>query len=429
MPTPPNPTTPLPPNATLGMLGGGQLGQMFCQAAKRMGYRTHVFCPGDGEPATQVCDEKTIAAYDDLDAIERFARAVDVVTYEFENVPAATAAACAKHCPVRPGEHVLHVAQDRIREKTFLTENDIPVGPFAQVQSLDDLRTAAQTLGVPAVLKTSGGGYDGKGQRVLHSGDEAELTYAWEDLGRQPCILERFIDFEQEVSVVAARGVNGQVVCYGPIANSHRNHILDVSVVPSGAPEQVNAQAISIATRIMTALDVVGVLCVEFFQTRATLGSGNTGNNNTSQSMGQMLVNELAPRPHNSGHLTLDGYDISQFDQQVLCVTGQPPKAPKLKGPTAMVNLLGDLWPPPPPPESSPESSSEAGVSGKAAEPNWDAIKDNPDLFLHLYGKAQARPGRKMGHLTALARTPHEAIRDAVEARTKLAPPVRLERD
>lgn len=378
----------------LGILGGGQLGQMFCHAAKRAGYRTHVFCPGDGEPATLACDEKTIAGYDDLAAVERFAQSVSVVTYEFENVPAATAAACAKHCPVRPGEHVLHVAQDRIREKTFLSEHDIPVGPFAPVQSLAELKDTVKRIGVPAVLKTAGGGYDGKGQRVLHSDAEGDLVYVWEDLGRQPCVLEGFIDFEQEVSIVAARGVDGGVVCYGPIANSHRNHILDVSVVPSGARAQVEQQAIAIATKVMTALEVVGVLCVEFFQTRT----------------GEMLVNELAPRPHNSGHLTIDAYTASQFDQQVRCVTGQPPLPAELKQPSAMVNLLGDLWP----------------VDG---EPDWARVKDNPALHLHLYGKAQARPGRKMGHLTALARTPHEAIRDAVEARAKLAPRASIERD
>lgn len=388
---------------TLGMLGGGQLGQMFCHAAKRAGVRTHVFCPADGEPATQVCDEKTIAGYDDLEAVERFAKSVDAVTYEFENVPAATAAACAKHCPVRPGEHVLHVAQDRIREKTFLSEHGIPVGPFAEVRSLDDLRAAGKTIGVPGVLKTASGGYDGKGQRVLHRGDEAELVYAWEDLGRRPCIYEGFIDFEQEVSVVAARGCKesgGEVVCYGPIANTHRNHILDVSVVPSGAPASVEQEAIRIAERIMTELDVVGVLCVEFFQTRD----------------GKMLVNELAPRPHNSGHLTIDAYTHSQFDQQVACVMGLAPLPVQRKSPAAMVNLLGDLWPAPP----------EGGRGNP--QPNWGAIKTGEQLHLHLYGKASARPGRKMGHLTALARTPHEAIRDAVEARASVTPATPLER-
>lgn len=381
---------------TIGMLGGGQLGQMFCHAATRAGVKTHVFCPGDGEPATQVCDTKTIAAYDDLDAVEAFAKSVEAVTYEFENVPAATAEACAKHCPVRPGQQVLAVAQDRIVEKTTLASHGIPVGPFAKVQSLEELREAAKTIGAPGVLKTASGGYDGKGQRVLHSGDEAELIYAWEDLGKRPCVYEGFIDFEQEVSIVAARGCaesGGEIVTYGPIANTHRNHILDVSVVPSGAPESVEQEAIDIARQVMEKLDVVGVLCVEFFQTRD----------------GKMLVNELAPRPHNSGHLTIDAYTHSQFDQQVACAMGKAPLPVKLKQPSAMVNLLGDLWP-------------------IGDEPPWEAIKSQEALYLHLYGKAQARPGRKMGHLTALARTPHEAIRDAVEARSRITPRPPLER-
>lgn len=382
---------------TIGMLGGGQLGQMFCHAAKRAGVKTHVFCPGDGEPATQVCDTKTIAAYDDLDAVERFAQSVDAVTYEFENVPAVTAAACAKHCPVRPGQQVLAVAQDRIVEKTTLEKHGIPVGPFAKVESLDELRSAANAIGTPAVLKTASGGYDGKGQRVLHSADEAGLIYAWEDLGKQPCVYEGFIDFEQEVSIVAARGADGQVVTYGPIANTHRNHILDISVVPSGAPASVEAQAVAIATKVMESLDVVGVLCVEFFQTRAAPGG-----------QAHMLVNELAPRPHNSGHLTIDAYTHSQFDQQVACVLGNAPLPIELKQPGAMVNLLGDLWP-------------------EVGDPAWTVI-DSEQSHLHLYGKAQARPGRKMGHLTALARTSHEAIRDAVEARSRVTPRPSIER-
>ena len=242
------------------------------------------------------------------------------------------------------------------------------------------------------MLKTASGGYDGKGQRVLHNDDEAALIYAWEDLGKKPCVYEGFIDFEQEVSVVAARGIDGQVACYGPIANTHRNHILDVSVVPSGAAESVEAEAIQIAQRVMEALDVVGVLCVEFFQTRE----------------GKMLVNELVPRPHNSGHLTIDAYTHSQFDQQVACVLGKAPLPVELKQPAAMVNLLGDLWP-------------------SDGEPPWDIIASE-DAYLHLYGKAIARPGRKMGHLTAMAHTPHEAIRDAVEARSRVTPRPPIER-
>ncbi|MEM7625768.1 MAG: 5-(carboxyamino)imidazole ribonucleotide synthase [Planctomycetota bacterium] len=379
--------TPIPPGATLGMLGGGQLGRMFTDAAHALGYRVHVFCPEDDCPAAQVADEHTNAAYDDLDAVGTFAASVAVVTYEFENVPAATAAACSAHVPVRPGETVLRVAQDRIREKTTLREHGIPVGPFVAVTSEDDLRQAVQTIGLPGVLKTSAGGYDGKGQRILRG--TADLTYAWEDLGRRACVYEALIDFEQEVSVVAARSASGQVECFGPIANTHRNHILDVSVVPSGAPAGVEERSLRIAKDVMNKLDVVGVLCVEFFQTRD----------------GEMLVNELAPRPHNSGHLTIEAFNASQFEQQVRAVCGLPLAEIERKQPAAMVNLLGDLWPP-----------KDHG------EPEWSVVETRDNLHLHLYGKATARPGRKMGHLTALARTPHEAIRDAVEARVRLSP-------
>ncbi len=390
------------------MLGGGQLGRMFVDAAHALGYRVHVLSPDPDGPAGQVADEHTAADYGDLVAVERFAASVAAVTYEFENVPAACAAACAAHGPVRPGQQVLAVAQDRVREKTTLRDLGVPVGPFAAVTSLPELEAAVAQLGCPSVLKTAGGGYDGKGQRVLRSA--ADVTYAWEDLGRVPCILEAFVDFEQEVSVVAARGVDGTTVCYGPIANTHRNHILDVSVVPSGATAEVETQAVAITEKIMDGLDVVGVLCVEFFQIRD--GAQKTGED---PARGRMLVNELAPRPHNSGHLTLDAYAVSQFEQQVRTVCGQAPPPAGARGPAAMANLLGDLWP-----------AAEPG------EPAWSTLgahAADTDLRLHLYGKAQARPGRKMGHLTACARTPHEAIRDAVEARARLAPAARVAPD
>ena len=385
--------------ATLGMLGGGQLGRMFTDAAHALGYRVHVLSPDADGPAGQVADVHTAADYGDLEAVARFAASVAAVTYEFENVPAACAAACAAHAPVRPGQQVLAVAQDRVREKKTLQDLGVPVGPFAPVTSLTELEAAVADLGCPAVLKTAGGGYDGKGQRVLRSA--ADVTYAWEDLGRVPCILEAFVDFEQEVSVVAARGVDGTTACYGPIANTHRNHILDVSVVPSGAAQEVEDAATAITRTVMEGLGVVGVLCVEFFQLRSDAigGSGVAGG-------GRMLVNELAPRPHNSGHLTIDAYGVSQFEQQVRTVCGMTPAEPGPRGPAAMANLLGDLWP-------------------GAGEPAWATLGTHAadtDLRLHLYGKARARPGRKMGHLTARARTPHEAIRDAVEARARLAP-------
>jgi 5-(carboxyamino)imidazole ribonucleotide synthase len=386
---------------TLGMLGGGQLGRMFVQAAQRLGYRTHVFCPEPDCPASQIAEQFTQASYNDLAAVEAFAKSVAVVTYEFENVPAATAAACAKHVPVRPGQHVLRVAQDRIREKTFLHEQGIPVAPFFPVLNEHDLDEATATLGLPGVLKTSGGGYDGKGQRVIHS--ENDRVYAWGDLGRVECVYERFIDFEQEVSVVAARSVAGEIVTYGPIANTHRNQILDVSILPSGASPEVEHRAREIARQVMESLEVVGVLCVEFFQVRSAPESC------VYDQLGPIIVNELAPRPHNSGHLTIEAFTCSQFEQQVRTVCGLPLGEVKLRRPAAMANLLGDLW--------------------AHGEPAWSRLNTMKDVTLHLYGKRSARPGRKMGHLTALARTAHEALRDAVEARAMLRPSERISPD
>ncbi len=381
--------------ATLGMLGGGQLGRMFAEAATKLGYATHVFCPEADCPASQVAAQHTVAQYDDLEAVARWASSVAAVTYEFENVPAATAAACARHAPVRPGQHVLAVAQDRAEEKGTLRGFGLPVTPFVSVATFGDLESAVQRLGLPAVLKTARGGYDGKGQRVIHG--PTELTYAYEDLGggKVPLILETMIDFEQEVSVVAARGLGNDIVTYGPIANSHRNHILDVSVVPSGAARDVDEQAVAVTRDVMEKLDVVGVLCVEFFQVRAGTKS--------FEQFGPVLINEIAPRPHNSGHLTIEAYAASQFEQQVRAVCGLPLGDAKLLRPAAMANLLGELW----------------GPGGEA--PHWSALEDRAGCALHLYGKASARPGRKMGHLTATARTGHEALRDAVEARSAVA--------
>ncbi|MEM1445404.1 MAG: 5-(carboxyamino)imidazole ribonucleotide synthase [Planctomycetota bacterium] len=387
--------TVIEPGATLGMLGGGQLGRMFAQAATKLGYDTHVFCPEPDCPAAQVSAKHTAATYDDLSAVAKWAAAVAAVTYEFENVPAATAAACAEHAPVRPGQHVLAVAQDRAKEKGTLRDFGLPVTPFEPVTSFEALEAATPTLGLPAVLKTARGGYDGKGQRVIHG--PTELTYAWEDLGggQVPCILEAMIDFEQEVSVVAARSIDGDIRTYGPIANSHRNHILDVSVVPSGAAREIDERAVEVTRGVMEQLDVVGVLCVEFFQVR--------GGTESFEKYGPVLINEIAPRPHNSGHLTIEAYAASQFEQQVRAVCGLPLGDATLLKPAAMANLLGDLW----------------GPDGQA--PAWSAIEGRDGLALHPYGKATARPGRKMGHLTATARTAHEALRDAVEARSAVA--------
>jgi 5-(carboxyamino)imidazole ribonucleotide synthase len=372
------------PGATIGVLGSGQLGRMFAIAARRMGYRVHTFSPDYDTPTGQVADLEVRASYDDLDAVRDFARQVDVVTFEFENVSAASTEAAAKYVPVRPGGAVLHTTQHRLREKTFLRDHGFPVTPFAAVRSLDELNAALATLGAPAVLKTAGWGYDGKGQVKIQL--PAEATSAWQGLNTAEAVLEAWIDFEYEVSLVAARGLDGEFAHFGLIHNTHAHHILDVSFAPLAAParQRLEADAIEIARGVMDALDVVGVLCVEFFVTRD----------------GHLLVNELAPRPHNSGHLTFDACVTSQFEQQLRAICGLPLGATELLRPAAMANLLGDLW--------------------ATGEPNWQAACASPEVKLHLYGKAAPRVGRKMGHLTALAATAEEAVRQVTAARDSL---------
>jgi 5-(carboxyamino)imidazole ribonucleotide synthase len=373
------------PGATLGVLGSGQLGRMFAIAARRMGYRVHTFSPEDDTPTGQVADLEINAAYDDLDAVRRFARQVAVVTFEFENVPAATAAAAAECTVVRPAGSVLHTTQHRLREKTFLRSQGFPVTPFLAVNSAEELVAAVQQLGLPAVLKTAGWGYDGKGQIKLARLDD--LTDAWRNLGADEAVLESWVDYECEASVVAARGIDGSFVDYGVIANTHHNHILDVSLAPAPLPDRIVSEAVAIARAVLEKLEVVGVLCVEFFVTTD----------------GSLLINELAPRPHNSGHLTFDASVTSQFEQQLRAICGLPLGSTKLICPAAMANLLGDLW--------------------QAGEPDWRRVCACPNVKLHLYGKAAARPGRKMGHLTALADEPGAALRDVLAARESLWSP------
>ncbi len=371
------------PGATIGVLGSGQLGRMFAIAARRMGYRVHTFSPDDDTPTGQVADWETQAKYEDLDAVRAFARQVDVVTFEFENIPVATAEEAARYVPVRPGGQVLYTTQHRLREKTFLANAGFPVVPFRTVHSLSELNAALTELGLPAVLKTAGWGYDGKGQAKINSLDEAAT--AWKAVATEEAVLEAFVDFQCEVSVVAARGLDGTLADYGAIANTHANHILDVSVAPALLPASVAHAAVDIARQVLKALDVVGVLCVEFFVTK----------------QGSLLVNELAPRPHNSGHLTFDACITSQFEQQLRAICGLPLGSTELLRPAAMANLLGDLW--------------QAGV------PNWQAACRFEQVKLHLYGKQEPRPGRKMGHLTTLANTTDEALKTVLAARRALA--------
>lgn len=373
---------PVPPGSVLGVLGGGQLGRMFAIAARKMGYRVHVLAPEDDTPTGQVADVEVRAPYDDVDAVAAFARRVSVVTFEFENVPLAAAEEAARHVPVRPGGAVLHTTQHRVREKEFLRGAGLPVTPFRPVRSPDDLVAGMEEFANAAVLKTAAWGYDGKGQAVV--GSVGEATEAWNRLGRTEAILERLVPFERELSVVVARGLDGSIRCYGPMANEHRRHILDVSTWPATVHDRVAKHAVEIAETVARILDVVGVICVEYF-----LAPG-----------GRLLINELAPRPHNSGHLTLDANVTSQFEQQVRAVCGLPLGSSRSWGPAAMVNLLGDLW--------------------SEGEPDWPRACLGPEVKLHLYGKTEARPGRKMGHLTALAPTVDEALRMARAARAGL---------
>ena len=379
-------TAPILPGANLGVLGGGQLGRMFTLAARRMGYRISVFAPQDDTPAGQIAYREVRAPYDDLDAVEAFARSVDVVTFEFENVPAATAQAAAKHAPLRPAGQLLHTTQNRAREKAALTELGLPVAPYAVVTSLAEFEQAAQRIGLPAVLKTCAWGYDGHGQRKLQA--MSELATAWNELGATTCVLEGFVQFEAELSVVGARGLDGQIELYDPVLNHHVNHILDVTLCPAPISGATREQALAITRQVLQAFDVVGVLCVELFQLRD----------------GTLLVNEIAPRPHNSGHVTIDASDCCQFEQQVRAVCGLPLGSTARRAPAAaMVNLLGDVW--------------------SEGPPNWAAALADPGVHLHLYGKDDPRPGRKMGHLTVLADTLQEAERRARAARAALFPP------
>ncbi len=370
------------PGATLGVLGSGQLGRMFAIAARRMGYRVHTLSPESDSPTGQVADLEITASYEDLDAVSDFAKRVSVVTFEFENVPSATAEVAARFAPVRPAGQVLHVTQHRLREKTYLREQGFPVTPFRAVRSADELQAAIRELGCPAVLKTAGWGYDGKGQVKIHSAEEA--ASAWERLGTSEAILEGFVDFRLEVSVIGARGLDGEFAHFGLLENAHSNRILDVTVAPARVSARVAAEAESIARGVLESLDVVGVLCVEMFLTHDD----------------RLLINELAPRPHNSGHLTFDANVTSQFEQQVRAICGLPLGSTDLLRPAAMANLLGDVW-----------------ANG---EPRWAEALQLPEVKLHLYGKSSARAGRKMGHLTAMAASVDEAERIVREARRRL---------
>jgi 5-(carboxyamino)imidazole ribonucleotide synthase len=371
------------PGATLGVLGGGQLGRMFALRARVMGYRVVVLEPDPRSPAGQVADHQIIAAYDDPSALDQLAEQCAAVTTEFENVPAPVLERLAARLPVSPAPASVAIAQERTAEKGFLAGAGFRTAPFARVSRDADLNEALKAIGVPALLKTSRLGYDGKGQALIGAPEDA--VEAFRHLGGVPCVLERKLDLECEISVVLARGRDGSVAAFTPAENVHRHGILHTSTVPARVPEGLDVEAMALATGVATALQYVGVLAVEMF-----VADG-----------GKLYVNELAPRPHNSGHYTIDACSVDQFEQQVRSMTGLPLGAPALLSACCMVNVLGDSW--------------------AHGTPRWDRALALPGVRLHLYGKAEPRAGRKMGHLTCLADTPDEALLLATTAHAALS--------
>jgi 5-(carboxyamino)imidazole ribonucleotide synthase len=348
------------PGRTIGILGGGQLGRMTVLAAATLGYRCHVFCPDRESPAALVTPFATHAAYDDEEALAAFADEVDVITFEFENVPSGTAEFLAERKPVRPGPHALRIAQDRLREKDFLRSIDVATAPYREVTSVAALRRAMPDIGPLAVLKTVRMGYDGKGQVMI--GQDTDLDAAWQAMGAELGILEGFVDYGCEISVIVARSANGAWATYPPVENQHVNHILDTTIAPARIKPELAMRAEAIARHIAEKLDVIGLLAVEMFVTQR----------------GEILVNELAPRPHNSGHWTMDACYTSQFEQLVRAICGLPLGSPERHSDAVMKNLIG-----------------------QDVEKWRDALND-PVAKLHLYDKASVATGRKMGHVTRL---------------------------
>lgn len=355
------------PGATLGMLGGGQLGRFFVLAAKEFGYRVMVLDPDPHSPAGQLADVHLCAAYEDAAALARMARECAAISTEFENIPAFVLEQLEAKVPVRPASRCVHIVQDRLREKTFLAGQGFPVAEFAPVYNPSDLIAAAAKTGFPAVLKRAAFGYDGKGQvRVTEA---AALASAFAELGGVPCVLEQQVDLAMELSVVLARNARGETATYPVTENLHRNGILHRSIVPAQIDAELAAGAESMSREVAEALDYEGVLAVEFFLERD----------------GRLLINEIAPRPHNSGHYTVDACAASQFEQQLRVMCDLPLGSTRLLTPAVMVNLLGNLW--------------------AEGEPDWEAVFATSEARLHLYGKREPRPGRKMGHYTVLGET------------------------
>jgi 5-(carboxyamino)imidazole ribonucleotide synthase len=371
----------IPPGSTIGLLGGGQLGRMFGIAARRMGYRVHTFEPSPDSPAGQISDREFNGSYTDWELLNAFVQSVDVVTFEFENIPAEVVDRISQTKPVHPRSEVLHICQNREREKGFLRKHHYPHAPFAVISNQAELDVALESIGTPSVLKTADFGYDGKGQRKINQGDRFDFS----QFGATRAVLEKWIPFDREISVICARDGNGAVCAFPVAENVHTRQILDYSIVPARIRPEVQRRAVSIAQNIAVDLNVIGLIAVEFFLTLDD----------------QLLVNELAPRPHNSGHYTFDACLTSQFEQQLRAVCGLPFGSPALLRPAVMVNLLGDLW-------------------KDGQQPNWRPILNHPCAKFHLYGKMEGRPGRKMGHFCVLRETLEQALVEALDIKREL---------
>jgi 5-(carboxyamino)imidazole ribonucleotide synthase len=372
------------PGSSIGILGGGQLARMLALAAKPMGYKVIVLDPDPKCPASSVVDEVIAAKFDDETALEKLASLCDVVTLEFENVPASGLAVLEARVPLRPSARVLEIARNRILEKQFLNDIGVQTAKWAAVRVLEDLEPAIRVVGLPAILKTATLGYDGKGQAKVNTLEEAQS--AFQKFGMN-CVFEGLVDFKKEISVIVARSSRGEVRAFQPFENEHANGILDMTVIPANIPESLSRQAEKIALEIAAKLEVIGLLTIEMFVV-----------NDSS-----VIVNELAPRPHNSGHLTIEACPTSQFEQAIRAVCGLPLGNVTPHNPAAMVNLLGDLW--------------------QNAVPNWNAALELQGAKLHLYGKTEARAARKMGHITVLNESREIAVKNALEARGNLTKP------
>ncbi|MFT8336260.1 5-(carboxyamino)imidazole ribonucleotide synthase [Acetobacter orientalis] len=375
----PTPFSALGPNAVIGIVGGGQLGRMSAMAAAKLGFKSHILTQDPNGPAAQVSSGITLGAYDDLAVLEQFARAVDVVTFEFENISADGLDCLAQHCPVRPSGAILRTSQDRAVEKTFLTQAGVPIAPWHPVTDHASLQVAAEKLGFPFILKTARDGYDGKGQRRVYTPDE--LTEAYAALAPLALVAEGMVDFACEISVMVVRGANGTVRCFDPAQNLHRNGILDITLAPAPIAPELTQQAQTLATTIAEKLELIGILGVEMFIDR-------TGN---------LLVNEIAPRPHNSGHWTMDACPVDQFDMHIRAVAGLPLPPAQRHADAVMKNLIG------------PDDMAL-----------WPQIIATPTFLPHLYGKAEARRGRKMGHVNLVF--PYSGLPGALGIQDALGP-------